>query len=91
MIYLIEEIWTDRSENSVSSAVGYKTIGYIKSKKDATFFVENGRTFTKSDCWAISRDMPQYRLKCINKVDIGGYKKDEQILNSFGQLPKSLH
>ncbi len=69
-MYLIEEIWTDRSENSYDKAVGYNAIGYVETLEEAEQIISNGRFYTKSDCWAIFNNMPQYRFKELLKIEI---------------------
>ncbi len=68
-MYLIERIWTDFLENHYINAVGYNVIGYVETLEEAESIVKNGRTYTRSDCWAISNEIPQYRYKTIPKLE----------------------
>jgi len=69
IIYLIEKIWTAPMENEVDNAVGYKPFGYADSEDEARRFCENGRMYTKSDCWAIFGEEPEYRYLQIEQIN----------------------
>lgn len=66
-IFLIQQIWIDPMENEVCGAVGYAPIGWVNTEKEAKDIVNKGKTYTKSDCWAIRRPMPEFIYKKLVK------------------------
>lgn len=86
-MYLIEKIWIDSLENSYERAVGYNVIGYVETLEEAESIVKNGSTYTKSNCWAISKEMPQYRYKTIPKLEAenGSLNNEHFYYNDNGQ------
>jgi hypothetical protein len=53
-IYLIQQLWTDNSENNVSDAYGYLPLGYVFTRKEAERWVNNSSMVAHEDCWAIT-------------------------------------
>jgi hypothetical protein len=59
-IYLIRRIWIDPLENRVSDAVGWQIVGYVYDVNVASELYQNGRLFTKADCWAITEPAHEF-------------------------------
>ncbi len=60
-IFLIEKIWFDSMENEVSSAVGYSSFGFVNTEDEAKQICENGRIYTRKDCWAVMGEQKEYK------------------------------
>jgi len=77
LIYLIEKIHWNNSHPDSYGAFGYSALGYLESEEEAKKFCDNGRTFTKEDCWAFFTAKPEFRFRKIgiigNGADNGNY------------------
>lgn len=68
-VYLIEEIWINPLNNDVSSAVGYGPHGFVYPESIAQKICNEGRKYTKKDCWAINDTLPQFRYELFSKIE----------------------
>lgn len=68
LVYLIEKISIDPSENIPCNAVEYSPFGFTLDEEMAKNFCEKGRQYTDKDCWAIMDTMPEYRYKPIKQI-----------------------
>jgi hypothetical protein len=53
-IYIINKTILDPSENEYDSAIKFKPVGFVLSRKKAIRICSNSRQLTKNDCWALS-------------------------------------
>lgn len=67
-IYLIEQIWIDPMENKVDSAVGYEAFGWVSTQKEAEERCSKGRSYTKLDCWAINKSLPEFKWRELKSL-----------------------
>lgn len=67
-MYIIEKLWTDSMENSISAALGYSIVGYVNTEEEAKKVVEEGG-IVKKECWAMNGDMPLLKYKKIEKYE----------------------
>lgn len=68
MVYLISRVWIDSMENQTDAAVGYMSIGYVKTEQEAIDFCLQGRKYTREDCWAIHGVMDQFQYKPLTEL-----------------------
>ncbi|MEK6760988.1 MAG: hypothetical protein AABX93_03635 [Nanoarchaeota archaeon] len=68
LVCLIEQIRVDPLENSIDEAVKYEIIGFIPSEREALKFCSKGKIYTKKDCWAIEKELPEYRYRSIKQI-----------------------
>jgi hypothetical protein len=66
LIFLIKELWFDWMENR--DVHGYKTKGYVLTKKEAEEICSKGKIFTKKDCWSLD-DNPQFIYEEIKEFE----------------------
>jgi len=68
-IFMISKIWINSTGNEVSAAVGYKAIGWVETEKEAHKIVNDGRLYTRDDCWALLDPAPEYIYKKLFKFE----------------------
>lgn len=68
MVYLISRVWIDPMENQTDAAVGYMSIGYVKTEQEAIDFCLEGRKFTNKDCWAIRGAKDEFTYKPLKEL-----------------------
>lgn len=69
MKYLIEKIDINPMENYPQRAVWYDVIGYVESEEQAKGICNTGRMFTRKDCWAIYKDLPEFKYTPIQNLE----------------------
>lgn len=75
-IYLIQKVWTDSMENNLSDAIGYNTLGYVKTKEEADKIVEIGGTMESSSWPPIKKGENRIVYKELKEIDtIEWYEK----------------
>ena len=70
MIYLIEKLWIDPSENRI--AHGYDAIGYATSVDAAEEICSLARVYTEADCWSLKYTGPLRGLRYRPFPEIAG-------------------
>ncbi|MEA3378252.1 MAG: hypothetical protein U9Q69_01295 [Nanoarchaeota archaeon] len=73
LVYVIEQIWVDPSENINERALGYKPIGFTLDEQKAINFCSKGQDYTSKDCWAIGifekdEKLPEFRYKPLQEL-----------------------
>lgn len=67
-VYLIEQIQIDPTKNLACNAVGYKSVGWVSTQQEAMKLCTKGKTYTKSDCWAIHEPLPEFKYRELKPV-----------------------
>ena len=74
IIYLIEHLWVDPLENTISHAIGYDLIGFVSDPKEAEQIMKNAGDY-KGTGWPINKGkkIPRIRIEPVkhyfNKVE----------------------
>ena len=55
-IWVIEEAWSDSTENQTRAAFGYRAIGYVLTKEDAEAIKARRGKLPIDFCWAAPKD-----------------------------------
>ncbi len=66
MIYLIEKVWIDPTENH--NYVGYTPQGYVETIDEANKIVNEGYYYTETDHWCYRGGYKEFRYTGLNKL-----------------------
>lgn len=62
-MYLVKKLWLDPMENSMDSAMGYKTVGYVDTIEEVEHINKTCKLISKKECWALQKDVPEFICK----------------------------
>lgn len=67
-VFLIEQVYLDCMENEIGSAVKFIPYGFVLTEEEAKAFCDKGKVYTNDDCWAVYKELKEYRYKEIKRA-----------------------